>query len=406
MSVKILHFADTHIDSFSSGRPDSETGLPYRAGDFLRSLDEIIDTAIDEKVDIALFAGDAYHSPKPTPTFQREWGKRIKRFSDAHIPLLMICGNHDINPSYMKASALQEVDTWQVPYIHLAKSIRVWNPEELDNAPIRVLTIPWLSPRNLTAVMERQEKHESQETLLHEMESLVTEKVYKALEGTDQSLPLVLLAHYSVDGAKYSAERLVTLGSEVTLSGALVKDPRFTYTALGHLHFHQDLNEGNQPPVVYSGSIEHVNYGEAEEAKGFMIAELTPGNCKAEFRRLHTRPMFRLNFKAETAEDLRRIPEVLPSPEDIRDAMISLTVTYDEAWKGQIDEKELKQLTKDAFEFHLVLRPQRSARVRFGTDDSIASQTPSDIFRLYCDSARIKEKDDLAHLADEIFSEN
>ena len=49
--MKILHFADTHIDAVQSGKWDPETGLPIRAMDFLKSLETVIDTAVGEKVD-------------------------------------------------------------------------------------------------------------------------------------------------------------------------------------------------------------------------------------------------------------------------------------------------------------------------------------------------------------------
>jgi len=57
--LKILHFADAHIDMANYGRHDAVTGLPLRVIDFLKSLDAIVNTAIVEKVDRVLFAGDA-----------------------------------------------------------------------------------------------------------------------------------------------------------------------------------------------------------------------------------------------------------------------------------------------------------------------------------------------------------
>src|SRR3990172_8478631 len=84
--MKILHFADAHIDMANYGRHDPESGLPVRVLDFLKSLDRIVDTAIAEKVDLVLFAGDAYKDRSPAPTFQREWGRRIILLSPAKIP--------------------------------------------------------------------------------------------------------------------------------------------------------------------------------------------------------------------------------------------------------------------------------------------------------------------------------
>ena len=48
---KILHFADAHIDMANYGRQDPDTGLPLRVMDFLKSLDEIVDTATREQVE-------------------------------------------------------------------------------------------------------------------------------------------------------------------------------------------------------------------------------------------------------------------------------------------------------------------------------------------------------------------
>src|SRR5512135_312843 len=84
--MRLLHFADAHIDMANYGRHDPETGLPLRVLDFLKSLDTIVNTAIDEKVDLVIFAGDAYKDRTPAPTFQREWGKRLMRLSSARIP--------------------------------------------------------------------------------------------------------------------------------------------------------------------------------------------------------------------------------------------------------------------------------------------------------------------------------
>ena len=99
----------------------------------------------------------------------------------------------------------------------------------------------------------------------------LTDRVVDAFEGwieallakTDPALPTVLMAHYAVAGARYPNQQMVTLGGEITLPVALTRDPRITYTALGHIHLFQDLNPGAQPPVVYPGSIERVNFGEA-----------------------------------------------------------------------------------------------------------------------------------------------
>src|SRR4030067_840096 len=129
--LKILHFADAHIDMANYGRHDPQSGLPLRVMDFLKSLDTIVDTAIDEKVDLVIFAGDAYKDRSPAPTFQREWGRRIMRLSKAKIPTLLLIGNHDVSPAAGRAHAIQEFDTLPVPYVRVLSRPEFLTPGDI-----------------------------------------------------------------------------------------------------------------------------------------------------------------------------------------------------------------------------------------------------------------------------------
>ena len=94
------------------------------------------------------------------------------------------------------------------------------------------------------------------------------------INQADSSLPIILTAHASIEGAKFGGERLVMLGNDLVLSGVLVKNPRFSYVAMGHIHKPQDVSNGYQPPVIYPGSIERIDFGEAHEDKFFVIADM------------------------------------------------------------------------------------------------------------------------------------
>src|SRR5512137_257321 len=137
--MKILHFADAHIDMANFGRHDPETGLPLRVLDFLRSLDEIVEAAIAEKVDLVIFAGDAYKDRNPAPTFQREWGRRIIRLSQAGIRTILLVGNHDTSPAIGRANTMQEYDTLQVPHVFVINQPRFLQPADLEDLPVQIL---------------------------------------------------------------------------------------------------------------------------------------------------------------------------------------------------------------------------------------------------------------------------
>src|SRR5919206_2284809 len=94
--LKIAHLADTHIGMENYGRLNPETGLNQRLHDFLNSLDQALDAAIQARVDLVVFAGDIYKTRDPTPTHQREFAHRIHRLSQAGVASVIVAGNHDI----------------------------------------------------------------------------------------------------------------------------------------------------------------------------------------------------------------------------------------------------------------------------------------------------------------------
>ena len=159
--IKLLHFADAHIDMAGQGRHDPQTGLPYRVMDFLKALDTIVDAAISEKVDLVIFAGDAYKDRTPVPTFQREWGKRILRLSRAGILTLLVVGNHDLSPAMGRAHALQEFETLDIPHIKVISRPCLLGPDDLDGLPLQVIGLPWLNRSALMANLENSQNGQS-----------------------------------------------------------------------------------------------------------------------------------------------------------------------------------------------------------------------------------------------------
>ena len=402
--MKLLHFADAHIDMANYGRHDPETGLPLRVLDFLKSLDTIVDTAIDEKVDMVIFAGDAYKDRSPAPTFQREWGRRIIRLSQAKIPTLLLVGNHDLSPAIGRAHAIQEFDTLQVPYVRVLQTPELLHPKDLWDLPIQVIAMPWIARSGLMASLDMSATDSSE--VFANIESRISELIEGWLEEADPNLPLILTAHASVQGATFGSERMVMLGSDLVLPASLVKNPRFDYVALGHIHKPQDLNEGGQPPVIYPGSIERVDFGEAADDRFFIIAEVTRGKTKVEWRKLEGARRFidRRIVLTSSENVMENLKSALPKKKEIEGAIIRLIVEYPREYDSLIDESALRKYAEDAFEFHLVKHPQMEARIRLPADQTVSSLSPLDLLDQYWRAAKIEDADALQKLAQEIIS--
>lgn len=405
--LRVLHFSDAHIDIVNFGRHDPQSGLPVRVMDFLKSLDTIIDTAIDEKVDMVLFAGDAYKDRNPTPTFQREWGKRMMRLSRAGIPTLLLVGNHDYSPALGRAHSLESYDTLDVPHIHTVDKPVFLTPADLEGLPLQVIALPWISRSGFIAILDMSMVEPGK--VYEVMEERLIKRINSWLEEADPYLPTILTAHASVQGAKYGSERSVMLGQDLVLSGSLVRDPRLDYVALGHIHKPQELNPNGHPPVVYSGSIERIDFGEVEDDKFFVIADVEKGHTHVEWRKLDgIRPFIDRFLRLEKQENItQQIISALPAKESLEGAIIRLTLEYPRDWEPLIDEASLGEYTSGAFEFHLQKKPLIDTRIRLPENQTIGSLSPLELLEKYLLASHVdpEDIDELKKLALEILRE-
>ncbi|MEA4812696.1 MAG: exonuclease SbcCD subunit D [Anaerolineaceae bacterium] len=404
--LKILHFADAHIDMANYGQHDPESGLPARVVDFLKSLDSIVSAAIEEKADLVVFCGDAYRDRSPAPTFQREWDKRVLRLSKAGIQTVLLTGNHDIAPAALRAHAMQEMETLEIPYIHVASKPRLFTPEQLGGLPLYLVAVPWITRARVIEGLVNSEAEDGQG------ESMVTEQLQAFFEDCfrkmDPTLPVVLAAHASIEGAEIGQERMITVGKDLMFAPGLVRDPRFDYVALGHIHKFQDLNLKSYPPVVYPGSIERVDFGEIHEEKGFVFVCLEKGKTRYEFRKLATRPFIDRKVFLETGDAvLDKLVRALPSEKEAENAIARLSIYYPKELETQIDEAELRRRMKGAFQFNLSKHAENALRTRLSEGQETSLMSAEELLDVYWQSSNTPgdERETLVLLAKKIIDE-
>jgi len=198
----------------------------------------------------------------------------------------------------------------------------------------------------------------------------------------------------------------VMLGNDLVLSGSLVRDKRLDYVALGHIHKPQNLNEDAHPPVIYPGSIERVDFGEAGDDKFFVIADITQGKTKVEWRKLDgIRPFVDVFAALESESGITDfLKSKLSKQEKLKDAIVRLVIEYPREWDTLIDEPALRKYTADAFEFHLVKRPQVEARIRLAADQTVSSLAPLELLEQYWQTLHTEdgEAEELQRMAKEI----
>jgi exonuclease SbcD len=342
--MKLLHFADLHLGVENYGSLNPSTGLSTRVDDFLAAFDAIVDTAIQEQVDAVLFAGDAFKNRDPSPTLQRMFARRIRRLAEAEIPTVLLTGNHDLPSIIARATAIDIYQALGIPNIHIARNIGQMNITT-RSGPLQIVTLPWV-PRNTILTHEALRNLPADEQML-KLSELISAEVGQRVEALDPELPSVLLGHLSLEGAKLGSEQSIMLGAEVVLTPAELSVDAFTYVALGHIHGHQRI--GLKPPVVYAGSIERVDFGEARETKGFVMVDLerdAAGQWEAHwtFRPLPTRPFLSLEVEAADEEPMEKIQRLVDRrAPDIEGAIVRMTVKIAAEREDEIRVDEIRR---------------------------------------------------------------
>src|ERR671931_2041148 len=140
--LRIAHLADTHVGMENYGRINPETGLNQRLHDFLNSLDQALDAALEAHVDLVVFAGDVYKTRDPTPTHQREFARRVHRLASAGIKTVIVTGNHDVPLSAGRATSIDIFRALEIPTVTVARAIGT-HVVQTRAGPVQVIAFPW-----------------------------------------------------------------------------------------------------------------------------------------------------------------------------------------------------------------------------------------------------------------------
>ena len=273
--MRILHFSDLHIGVENYGRTDPNTGLSTRLGDFLDALDELVEFALANQVDLVLLAGDAYKGRDPSQTHQREFARRLLRLSNAEISTFLLPGNHDLPAAASRAHAVEIFSTLRVPNVYVGARPSTY-AVSTPAGPLQILAVPWPSRG---AMLAREETRGlGIEEIRQEMERRMTAAIAQQAQAIDPDVPAVLAGHVTVNGATVGSERSMMLGSDHVLNISAVQKPQLEYVALGHIHKHQILRPPGEggPAVAYSGSLQRVDFSEEADEKGFCVIDMDP----------------------------------------------------------------------------------------------------------------------------------
>jgi exonuclease SbcD len=384
--MRILHFADLHLGVETYGRIDPATGLCSRLDDFLGALDELVDFALHDDIDLVLFCGDAYKSRDPGQTYQREFARRIRRLSEGNVPVFLVVGNHDLPNAIGRATAVEIFDTLGVENVTVANEAHT-HCVETRRGPLQIVALPWIRRGRLLS--REDAKNLTLEQLNEKLEAILADWLRAEVEGLSSDLPSILAGHLAHSGAVPGSEQTMMMGRDYVMLQGNLTNPAFDYVALGHVHNRQHVER--PVPIVYPGSLQTIDFGDEGQEKGFYVIDLDEAARKGDrvrsydFRPVKARQFVTIKVDADaddpTAAVLRKLDR-----QNVEGSIVRLQIKVSAEKEGLIQEGEIRKALKEAYFVAAINRDvEREHRTRL-RGHSAEAMTPLEALKLYLES--------------------
>jgi len=292
-SIQILHTSDTHLGY-------RQYGLIDREMDIYKVFDEVIETALREKVDAVIHSGDFFDSTRPPPQAIHYAIKSLRKLSEVGIPFIVVPGDHDLPRRRMLPPLLILED--------VVESVTVLGLKGPEYRQLRVrsgLKLLVAGLRNEKGIGARQRVREHLSRL-----------------PVDLDRPSVLVLHQTLHE--------IAPDYELEL-GDLPKG--YSYYAMGHIHLYRRFVLGDSV-AAYPGSIEALRVDEAaaQPQRYVIVAEIETGRTISLDRTAlqSTRPQIVEELVFNSLESLRssltRLRDRLARYPEDRKPLLHLTV--------------------------------------------------------------------------------
>jgi len=221
------------------------------------------------------------------------------------------------------------------------------------------------------------------------MRQRVEQFVETSARQLDPALPALIAFHGSLDGAQLGTERAMTLGQEMVLPCSLLAQPGVAYVAMGHIHKHQLLY--HNPPMVYPGSLDRVDFGERDDPKGCVLVTIEHGRAHWEFRPLAARPFVSIEKDVRGSSDPLGQLRTLITRHNLQEAVVRVELRADREQAPLLPEQTIRAMLEEAGAFFIAavsVHVERSERRRLaGVDQELLEGlTPRRALELYLQS--------------------
>lgn len=260
--MRVLHTADWHLGA--------ELKHVKRLPDQLARVGEIVEICESQEVDLLLIAGDFIdeRQSERMTVILRQVGDLLRPQLERGMQVVVLSGNHDRE--------------WIFPLLHATRELFlaggesglhfVWKPElkvlrSSRGEEVQLVLLPY--PRQTAYDLEAIRFTDAADRR-GQMGAAVKQRLkqFEKEVKAGPKVPTVLMSHLLIAGQKENGHEL-TEQADIPIPRVYL--PNYAYTALGHVHVPTQLGSA---AARYSGSIERMDFGEADQDREVVLFEL------------------------------------------------------------------------------------------------------------------------------------
>jgi exonuclease SbcD len=265
--VRVLQTADVHLGDITYGRWKDQLA------DTTTVLRRFVDTAIERRVDLAVFAGDTFDRRVPLPAEIFPFVDAVSTLIHENIPVVIADGNHDgpgmignveeKTGGWLARLPMQDLYAFPFPRIQRVQTI---------GDDILVYSIPYPHKRAFDSRPGTlREKTEAVSVAVEQAIRQPFETHHQFRSAIDhRDIPFVFVGHLSVLNAELGAEQAMRMGWDVTIRQEVLEG--YDWSFLGHIHRPQ-LIQGSK--AAYAGSPVYSDFGERKQDRVFLEVDVS-----------------------------------------------------------------------------------------------------------------------------------
>lgn len=326
--MKFLHLADLHIGKRVNGFSMIE--------DQRFILNQIVEIALNKKVEGILIAGDIYDKPIPPAEAVTLLNEFLEMVAKNSIKVFAISGNHDSAERMGFGAGLMSIGG-----VHISKPFKERSEKiqlEDEWGKVNIFMLPFIKPALVRHCYPEVEIADYNQAM-----AIVMEKT-----KVDENERNILVAHQFVRGGSVCDSEEFNVGGVDEV--AADHFDKFDYVALGHLHGPQHINRDT---VRYAGSPLKYSFSEKKQNKSITLIELKEKGI-VEIEKIPLKPLKDMRtiegtylevtaksfYQGINVEDYIHV--VLKDEEDVPEALGKLRTIYPNIMSIEYDNKRTR----------------------------------------------------------------